>query len=573
MIGYKHNFLYILLFLILVVGIGMFAYAYYHIGKEEIVDAPTPERYRPVEELIAAGRPVEAYQLLDKLEPDLFSVPQEHRYHAYALWVQAMDEADESLIPCEMLLAEALAIHQQDDYLRGKILYYQARLLDEKRYLPYVVEYYQRAVRILKNYPDETQRIYTCYNRMGQYYLFLYNPENAKVAFQKAYAVDTAARQRIKVLKHLSDLYRYSGDKDSSMICLNEGLRYAESLHDTTQIAVLNNLNVYTHNYFLELGDSISLQHPSKDFKFVYTKDNDCYYYENRGWQFYIKGEQYDSAYHYYRLALKHADKRTDIRLSANKKLAATLKQMGRHEEGMRYLEQYIALSDSLRVMAYSKSNVNRMNHRMIGDMVVDKERVRHEKQRNLLLAGAALFIVSLLSFYQWISHRKQMLMLRQEASISDMRYRQLALQKQIEEQQESIQQLQQDHSKEIGQKESLLIQLKEEQEQLTLQLFKQTNEYKLVTSIQNHNQKHPDDLKVLTVTQQDELLESIMHIFDAPISNLRAIYPELTNQDFLFYYLERLGYDTGTIAACFGKTSKNSIHQRRHRIKERMKR
>ena len=135
--------------------------------KKTVTDEPTPKRYRPVEALLARHQPDSAYNLMRTLEPNLFEIPEKNRYHAYALWAQALDDANESLIPCEMLLAEALAFHQEDDYLRGKILYYQARLLDEKRFIPPVIDYYLRALQILKNYPEEKHRLSIIYNRTG----------------------------------------------------------------------------------------------------------------------------------------------------------------------------------------------------------------------------------------------------------------------------------------------------------------------------------------------------------------------------------------------------------------------
>lgn len=541
-----------------------------------ITDEPTPECYLPVEKLLAQHRPVEAYTLLNQLEPNLFEVPEERRYHAYALWVQAIDDANESLLPCEMLLAEALAFHQQDDYLRGKLLYYQARLLDEKRFMPPVVDYYLRAGRILQRYPDETHRLFTIHYRMGHYYIKLTEPEKAKEAFCNAYRIDTAKRHRMRVMKRLGDLYRQQGQRDSSLLCLEEGLRYARELRDSNHIALLQNMQLYTRFRFKEEEEEDTLISNRYTYAMLYPGEEDSYYYENLGAIFQYERQQYDSAYHYFRLALQHANGNSEVMLSACKRLADVLKEMGRYKECIYYLEQRNSLSDSVYFFdTHSKSNINRMMYKMISDITVNKEKLRHREQLNLLLFFIVCFVLILVSLYQWILHRKQVLMLKQEASIASLQYEHLSLQERIQKQKEEIDALH--HARHtdqarIHQSEEVLSRLEEQQEQLMLNLFGQTHISQSIASIQAYNAKNRENPKVLTEKQQDELLRTVLNLFREPIRQLRETYPRLTDSDILYYYLELMQYNTLTIAACFGKTGTNSIHQRKHRLKERMK-
>lgn len=66
--------------------------------------------------------------------------------------------------------------------------------------------------------------------------------------------------------------------------------------------------------------------------------------------------------------------------------------------------------------------------------------------------------------------------------------------------------------------------------------------------------------------------MDTLLDLFREPIHHLKQTYPRLTYSDIVFYYLEQMQYDTSAIAACFGKIETNSIHQRKHRLKERMK-
>ncbi len=536
--------------------------------KKTVTDEPTPKRYRPVEALLARHQPDSAYNLMRTLEPNLFEIPEKNRYHAYALWAQALDDANESLIPCEMLLAEALAFHQEDDYLRGKILYYQARLLDEKRFIPPVIDYYLRALQILKNYPEEKHRLSVIYNRTGYYYLQITEPDKAKEAFLNAYQVDTVKSYRIRALKKLGDLYRVRKQKDSAMLYLNEGLRYARECRDSSNIATLLNLIAYTHNYFGETDSAARY-----DYAMFYPEETDSYYYTNRGHLFWQE-EQYDSARYYFNKSLQQANGDTEIRLSNYKWLAKSYQTLGNYQEAIRYLELRNELADSLYfINMYPKSNINLMTHKMIGDITVEKEHIRHLGERNKLIIFTSLFILLLVILYQWQLYRKKMIQLQQKATIASLQYEDLALQDQILKQKEIIDSLNKAHDKDlkkISQSETLLEQLEKRQEQLTLNLFKQTKSYQIISSIQAHNLKNKENPKVLTEKQQTELTDTLLQLFREPINEMKRKYPRLTDGDITYYYLEKLQYEATTIAYCFGKTDPNSIYQRRKRFKER---
>ena len=51
----------------------------------------------------------------------------------------------------------------------------------------------------------------------------------------------------------------------------------------------------------------------------------------------------------------------------------------------------------------------------------------------------------------------------------------------------------------------------------------------------------------------------------------LKAEYSKLTDEDLLYLALCEVGYDTQTIALCFGFTNTHPINQRKFRLKERM--
>lgn len=76
---------------------------------------------------------------------------------------------------------------------------------------------------------------------------------------------------------------------------------------------------------------------------------------------------------------------------------------------------------------------------------------------------------------------------LHQKMTIASLQYEHLALQERIRAQKESIDSLHHAHNKDqerINQSEASLLKLEKQQEQLTLNLFKQTKSYQTISSV-----------------------------------------------------------------------------------------
>ena len=90
-----------------------------------------------------------------------------------------------------------------------------------------------------------------------------------------------------------------------------------------------------------------------------------------------------------------------------------------------------------------------------------------------------------------------------------------------------------------------------------------------MILASQSFNDK--DAVKVLTLREQIELKKVVFEIYADFIASLKAEYPKLTDDDLLYLALCEVGYDTQTIALCFGYTNTHPINQRKFRLKERM--
>ena len=155
------------------------------------------------------------------------------------------------------------------------------------------------------------------------------------------------------------------------------------------------------------------------------------------------------------------------------------------------------------------------------------------------------------------------------------------ALQRTINDHRHFISVLQKDNSdlklsyeerlKEIQEREDTIVSLNKEKFALRTCLFSQSKIAKIIDSLASQTFNDKDAIKVLTHSEQTELRRTIFDIYADFIASLKAEYPKLTDDDLLYLALCEVGYDTQTIALCFGFTNTHPINQRKFRLKERM--
>jgi len=124
---------------------------------------------------------------------------------------------------------------------------------------------------------------------------------------------------------------------------------------------------------------------------------------------------------------------------------------------------------------------------------------------------------------------------------------------------------------KEIQEREETIKTLNHEKLALRTWLFSQSKIYKRIEILASQSFNDNDVVKVLTHREQLELKKVVFEIYADFIASLKAEYSKLTDEDLLYLSLCEIGFNSQTIALCFGYTNTHPINQRKFRLKERM--
>ena len=99
---------------------------------------------------------------------------------------------------------------------------------------------------------------------------------------------------------------------------------------------------------------------------------------------------------------------------------------------------------------------------------------------------------------------------------------------------------------------------------QLDSKLFKKTISYQLI-------EKNGNSGKYFNLNEQRQLYSDILSVYTNLINTIWVVCPILTIEDIIFCCLTKLGLSSSEICCCTGSVNKQTINQRKYRIKKKM--
>jgi len=99
---------------------------------------------------------------------------------------------------------------------------------------------------------------------------------------------------------------------------------------------------------------------------------------------------------------------------------------------------------------------------------------------------------------------------------------------------------------------------------QLECKLFMKMDSYRLIEQKCNK--------KCLNLSERQQLITDIYCVFTRLIKTIKQSCHNLTDEDIIFCCLTKFGLDNMIICRCMGSVSKQTINQRKYRIKRKMK-
>ena len=99
---------------------------------------------------------------------------------------------------------------------------------------------------------------------------------------------------------------------------------------------------------------------------------------------------------------------------------------------------------------------------------------------------------------------------------------------------------------------------------QLECKLFMKMDSYRLIEQKCNK--------KCLNLDERQQLKTDVYYVFTRLIKTIKQACPSLTDEDVTFCCLAKSGLDNLIVCRCMGSVSKQTVNQRKYRIKKKMK-
>lgn len=524
-------------------------------------------------------RPDSALHLLKAL-PATQKLSRRERTRYALLLASATDKCEQPLLPCDSLLDIALDYYDDDQRERAVALLYKGRLEVEMEQSERAIGFFLEGLGIIEKYPEDMETKRHLLSSLGNEYYNARLYEKAGEAYKKLYKYCFTDKDKAIALNGIASYYNITDKTDSALLSMHKALEYALIAKDSSIIA-LSAHNLSNKYVFIDKYDT-ALHYAKESLQWLPKNKKRLKYYENIGDIFFAKGD-IDSTTYYINKSLEDS-----INFNLNEKAITLLKLSSIKEEQKDYqasnklLNQFIEIADSI-YFSEQSTKIQQLIHQYDIKQKIDQEQRRSKELLKNVTGGFLIFCLVIIVFYQYRINKRDKQKVINEAKLRQAQERYVNLQHSIDESQRIITLLQKEHSdfaqeteaykREITERETDIEKLKTEKEELRNWLFKQSSIYKKITKLAEQKVANKKELIVLTNSEQKKLKEVVMDIYADYISNTKAQYPSLTDEDLLYLCLEKVGFSNQTISLCFGNTDTHALAQRKYRIKERMNR
>lgn len=391
-------------------------------------------------------RPDSAITWLESIQDSITSASKPIQMYYLLLRIKAHDKAYLRHTSDSLILSLVKYYQHNNRQRLPETLYYAGRVYSDLKDAPRALEYYQKAIDILKKENSQDWNLLSrLYSQVGTLFLYqeLYN--KAEPMFRKAYDCDLMLKDSIGLVYDLRDIGRTlsvnEGHQDSIIYYYNRAAEIALSLN-------LSQLNSMVHGelaqYYLHQQQ---YQHAHKSLNIAWEHIDSAsifMYYVNTA-DYYYQTNNLDSAEYYYQKILL-ADTHL-YQAHAYLGLANIAQKQNKATLALELYKQYMSHEDSLlqtiRTDAVHKIN-SLYNYQLYKKENEGLKKQNYKQKRRIYYIGTCFLFMLALSIILWLNHKKkeQRILLQQEKlkRIQEKQYR--YSQAQISSNQEKIEEL-----------------------------------------------------------------------------------------------------------------------------------
>lgn len=424
----------------------------------------------------------------------------------------------------------------------AKAHYYLGATYKEMGHIPFAVDEYLKAIQLM---PDRNEFLAMIYDNLAGCYEDDDLDDVAMKAYREAYQILKGTSGQVYPLRGIARAFLLQNSQDSALCYYQKALDYALAEKDTNLVGALYH-------------DFAMVYHRQKDYleadKYV-SKAIAVMGEERSDYACLLKAEimlnlnKLDSASYYYN---NNVD-RLDVygKVICYKGMYQIAKQKGDWMVATENIDTYVVLYDSIQNIADNKELARLMDNYQLDE----HKRILSQNTKNLIVSLIALFLTLVLACIFWLmlNDRKR-------------KKRYIALQQELTQTRVDTMLLKEEQVSESSEVSKKLSDLREEQLQLCISMFQETDCFKKLEELENSTPKQ----LLLMRNLRMEIRTAICKMFVDVMVNLKECCPALTSDD-LFYCILSLLHCSKTVIMELMDATSDALKTRKSRIKNKM--
>ena len=499
-----------------------------------------------------------AYKMLLSIKESELESREEKAFFALLL-TQAKDK-NNIYIENDSVISYAINYYNNttNKEMKNKSYFYLGRVLQENKNISEAISAYLKAIdEKSENYKIQAliyDNLATCYENQN----FIHK---AFEAFENSYLIHKKHCDTIGMfysLRGIANQYSSQGDASKAKEYYNQALKFTENINDPAlKSAIYCDLSRFYHN---QVNYKLADKYIDLAMQYDTTKDNLAASLFWKGKILFDWGH-YDSCYYYFDKA--SASKDIYIKTACYQSLYELKKKQHLYNEAISYNDMALILYDSIQ-NSLRQEEINEIIKEHEIAIIKQKNKTKSHKYIAITLFCVIIGIFSIsifvISFHNHIKKKKLKLQ-------DDLR-KIIAERNAIKEQFNHLSLINENKDSENKELQINLIRLWQQTMIISTQLFKTTEAYKKILSIETckytpGKQKKKEEIK--------NIHEEIMNIFAQSIQNLQESFPALTHEDIIYCILCYLKLSTTSLKICMQTESSPALTQRKYRIKKQL--
>lgn len=419
--------------------------------------------------------------------------------------------------------------------------YYWGATYRDKGNIPFAVEQYLMAVELM---PAENEFLAMVYNNLGDCYQSEDLYDAAMETYRKAYQIALAyKKENYFSLRGIGHTFLFQHQLDSAYFYFKKAYDYVVEKQDSRGIPLLcSDLAVVC----LEKKE----YDRANDFATKVIEASYSGHSRLKG-QIMLHLNQLDSARYYFEQT--KGESNIFKKAAYHDGMYQIEKKLGNWKATAQHIESYMILYDSIQILSDNEKLDRLMDNHQLEMHKRDLSQ-RQEELAGILVAGFLFIMFIGVFLFLWIDRRRK------------KHY--IILQQKLAQKRVDVMFLRDEETlKPEDEHESKLTELRKQQFDLCLSIFKTTEYYKRLLSIEKAT---PMQLKSMT-SFRVELNDAICKAFIDVMANLKECCPVLTNDDLFYCVLSLLSCSKNVIMELMN-VSPDALKMRKSRIKSKMK-